>query len=114
MAFGLSLLEEGREGPCPVCGGDCAPSPDLIHPESYPFLPGGRPVAEGTEGVDWVTAPLGGIIDTERNRIVYVAGSRVPMDDAIKYGLVDPPKARAKKPAEDRAKKPAENRSKRR
>lgn len=114
MSFGLPLLDHGRGGPCSVCGGEnCAPSPDLIHPESYPFLPGGRPVAEGTEGVDWVTTPHA-LVDSERNRIVYVAGSRVPMDDAVKFGLVaKKPKTekRAKKgPAEDRAKKPDKNR----
>lgn len=64
-------------------------------------------MAEGTEGVDWVTTPAA-IVDADRNRIVYVAGSRVPMADAVKYGLVD---KRAKKPAEDRAKKPAEDRT---
>lgn len=62
-------------------------------------------MAQGTDGVDWVTTPRT-IVD--HNRVVYVAGSRVPIDDAVKYGLVD---KRAKKgPAEDRAKKPAEDR----
>lgn len=65
-------------------------------------------MAQGTEGVDWVTTTEA-IVDTDRNRIVYPAGSRVPMDDAVKYGLVE---KRAKRgPAEDRAQKSAEDRT---
>lgn len=62
------------------------------------------------------------IDDPELERAVYGVGDRVPMADAIKYGLVDPPKktpakkaapARAKPgPKADRAKKPGEDRAK--
>jgi len=75
---------------------------------------------------DYVIAPHR-IVDPVLERIVYGTGERVPMADAIKYGLVDhntaavagenPPKApkskrgqRARKPQEDRARKPAEDR----
>lgn len=79
---------------------------------------------EGIEGVDYVIAPHA-VADPELERKVYGAGDRVPMEDAIKYGLVTRPakKAAAKKaaakstderavrgPAEDRAKKPSEDR----
>ena len=77
-------------------------------------------------GVDFVYAPHK-IVDPVRERVVYGTGDRVPMADAIKYGLVDhataavagenPPKApkpkrgqRARKPGEDRAHKPKEDR----
>lgn len=71
---------------------------------------------------DFVIAPHR-IVDSDLERIVYGPGERVPMADAIKYGLVDEPveKAPAKKaarpkgkrkPAEDRARKPAEDRKK--
>ena len=60
------------------------------------------------------------IVDEELGRVVYSPGDRVPMDDAVKYGLVKkaPAKKAAKKapargkrgPVEDRAKKPGANR----
>lgn len=64
------------------------------------------------------------IVDHDLERVVYSPGARVPMADAIKYGLVDKPKAKAtkakaepvkrpkgkRKPAEDRARKPSEDR----
>lgn len=65
------------------------------------------------EGQEFVLAPHA-IEDTELERIVFSPGDKVPMDQAIKYGLVEqtsPRKSKAK-PAEDRAKKPAANRKK--
>lgn len=53
------------------------------------------------------------IDDPELERAVYGVGDKVPMADAIKYGLVDPPaeSKRAKRgPKADRAKKPGDNR----
>lgn len=92
-------------GPCLICGGtSCTSMPEVLHAESYPFLPGGRPVAQGVEGVDYVTTPEA-IIDTDRNRIVFTAGSRVPIDDAVKYGLVTKPTRAKVGPEENRAKK---------
>lgn len=79
----------------------------------------------GTEGIDWVTAPHA-IADPELERNVYGSGDRVPMADAVKYGLVDGPQkpapkaaprgkrkgtTRAKKgPENDRARKPGDDR----
>lgn len=65
---------------------------------------------KGEEGVDYVIAPYA-IADEELHRNVYGVGDRVPMADAIKYGLVAKP-ARAKKATANRARKPSENRSK--
>lgn len=58
------------------------------------------------------------IVDDELGRVVYGTGERIPIEDAIKYGLVKkaPAKAAAprpkgkRQPAEDRARKPAEDR----
>lgn len=63
-------------------------------------------MAGQTEGVDYVIAPHA-IQDPDLERNVYGAGDKVPMDDAVKYGLVEKPSAsRAKKgPEENRAKK---------
>jgi hypothetical protein len=44
----------------------------------------------GKEGVDYVVTPHA-ISDKALGRKVYGAGDRVPMADAIKYGLVDAP-----------------------
>lgn len=79
-------------------------------------------MVEGIEGVDWVRAPHA-IHDPALERNVYGSQDRVPMADAIKYGLVPAPPAptepstepkrgrRARRPAEDREKKgPAEDR----
>lgn len=72
---------------------------------------------------DYVIAPHR-IVDTELERVIYGTGERVPMADAIKYGLVVKPaakKAAAKKqapskgkraPAEDRARKSGQSRRK--
>lgn len=67
------------------------------------------------EGVDYVVTPYA-IDDPELGRIVYGANDRVPMADAVKYGLVAAPKKRTsprttkKAPAEDRSRKSAGNR----
>lgn len=104
---------------CMVCGGDCAAFPDLEHLSTYPFLPGGRdPMAD----IEYVITPER-IVDTEMERVVYSPGARVPMADAIKYGLIDPKAkpaetpakparkgVRKRKPSEDRARKPTEDR----
>lgn len=94
---------------CPVCLGDCIGFPDRPHPHNYPLLPGGiDPLAD--EGYVIATRRID---DPELERVVYGVGDRVPMADAIKYGLVAKPKktARAKKgPEHDRAKRPAEDR----
>lgn len=60
------------------------------------------------------------IVDHDLGRVVYGTGDRVPIEDAVKYGLVeatvDPdvkPEPRPKgkrRPAEDRARKPGEDR----
>lgn len=63
----------------------------------------------GTEGEDYVLAPYA-IEDTELERIVYGVGDKVPMADAIKYGLVAD--QRAQKPKANRARKPKGDRSK--
>lgn len=71
-------------------------------------------------GQDFVTAPHR-IVDEERCVVVYGEGEDVPMDDAIRYGLVkaakpEPPAepakrgARRRQPGEDRARRPAEDR----
>lgn len=73
---------------------------------------------DGREGIDWVYADRR-IDDPELERAVYGVGDRVPMADAIRYGLVDAPKEPApgqrpkgkRKPAEDRARKPSEDRA---
>lgn len=104
----MSQHNNGTNTACPVCLGDCIGFPDRPHRHNYPFLPGGvDPMADQ----DYVIAPHR-IDDPELERAVYGAGDRVPIADAIKYGLIDPPKKqRAKKgPAKDRAKKPAEDR----
>lgn len=76
-------------------------------------------------GDDYIIAPHR-IIDEELQRVVYGTGQKVPMADAIKYGLVDGKAAKrvaAKKatkapargkrgPVEDRARKPSEDRGK--
>lgn len=58
-------------------------------PSDYPLLPGGYDRMAKT---DFVIAPHR-IIDTERECIAYGTGERVPMADAIKYGLVVGPAA---------------------
>lgn len=68
---------------------------------------------------DFIIAPHR-VVDEELERVVYGTGQRVPMADAIKYGLVKkaPPKAAKKAtkgkrgPVEDRARKPSEDRAK--
>lgn len=82
------LIGGSGGGACPVCGGSCTGSPPTDHLSTYPFLAGGRPKVPGTEGVDFVIAPHA-ITDHDLGRNVYGAGDRVPMADAVKYGLVD-------------------------
>lgn len=53
----------------------------------------------GVEGVDYVIA-LHAVHDAALERKVYGAGDRVPMADAVKYGLTDGP---ATQPEEDAA-----------
>lgn len=78
---------------------------------------------DGREGIDWVYADRR-IDDPELERAVYGVGDRVPMADAIRYGVVDAPEEPApgqrpkgqrpkgkRKPAEDRARKPSEDRA---
>lgn len=113
-----SLSSPEGAGPCPICGGACQAFPDIEHTEQYPFLPGGRdPMADQ----DYIIAPHR-IVDEELGRVMYGTGERVPMADAVKYGLVDKaekvtaekaaPRPKGKRaPAEDRAAKPAENRT---
>lgn len=70
---------------------------------------------------DHVIAPHR-IVDHDLGRVMYGTGDRVPLDDAVKYGLIPSKKAAAVKkaaprpkgkraPAEDRAVKPAEDRA---
>jgi hypothetical protein len=111
---------------CDLCEReDCFTHPPIDLLEDYPFLPGGRPLVEGEEGIDYVIAPHR-VDDPDLRRAVYGVGDRVPMADAIKYGLVTgpekpaPPAAprgkrkgsdRAKHgPEHDRARKPQEDR----
>jgi hypothetical protein len=108
------LLTTSGSG-CPICTGDCLGFPENPHPHDYPFLPGGIDHM-AQEPQEYVTADRR-VDDPEQGRAVYGVGDRVPMADAVKYGLVDPPQkqpakaARARKPAADRAKKPAEDRA---
>lgn len=104
---------------------DCFTHPPIDLTEDYPFLPGGRPLVPGEEGIDYVVA-TSRVDDPELQRGVYAVGDRVPMADAVKYGLVDGPKkpaakaaprgkrkgtTRAKKgPEHDRARKPSADR----
>lgn len=116
---------------CPICEGECTNSFLEVHSHhaSYPFLPPGTGVDPMADH-DYVITPQR-IVDPVLERVVYGPGERVPMIDAIKYGLVDAntaavageaPKpapaakrgARARKPSEDRAHKPAEDRGKKR
>lgn len=53
------------------------------------------------------------IVDHDLGRVVYGANDRVPLSDAIKYGLIPKPrKQRARKPKNNRAHKLKEDRSK--
>lgn len=72
----------------------------------------------GTEGKDYVVTPER-IVDTDLERVVYGPGAKVPMADAVKYGLVTGKAAKAepvkrqkgkRKPTEDRARKLKEDR----
>lgn len=66
---------------------------------------------EGKVGVDFVIAPHA-IPDPVLERHVYGAGDRVPMADAIKYGLVAAPAAtEPEKPKRGARRKRADNRS---
>jgi hypothetical protein len=104
-----------------VCGGrDCTQVPQFVtHHHTYPFLPGGIDPMEGTEFVIATER----VVDPDTGTIVYGAQDRVPWDDAVRFGLVERPKAapakrqprkglkRSKKgPVEDRARKPSEDR----
>lgn len=68
-------------------------------------------------GKRWIIAPHR-IVDDDLGRVMFGTGERVPIADAIRYGLIeaepDPepqPRPKGKKaPAEDRARKPAEDR----
>lgn len=109
------LIGSSGAGACPVCGGACTGHPPTDHLSTYPFLLGGREPVPGTEGVDYVIAKTA-IADPDLERHVYGAGDRVPIADAIKYGLVaaaptpeaeeQPTRGRRSKhgPDEDRAK----------
>lgn len=65
------------------------------------------------EDQEYVIAPRA-IEDPELERIVYGVGDKVPMEDAIKYGLVQKtsPKKSKTEPAENRAKAPKKTRAK--
>lgn len=115
MPPALLIGPTGGAGACPVCGGTtCNGGPPTNHLSTYPFLPGGREPVPGTDGREFVIAPHA-VHDPALERNVYGAGDRVPMADAIRYGLVDGPEPaepegpkrggrRAKRrPAEDRA-----------
>lgn len=103
---------------CALCESECFTHPPIDLIDSYPFLPGGRPLVPGDEHIDYVIAPHR--VDDPELGPVYGVGDRVPMADAIKYGLVAKPKKkipppppkgkRSKKPSHDRARKPSENR----
>jgi hypothetical protein len=112
---------------CVVCGSlTCTSHPEIDHYEDYPFLPGGRPRVPGKDKIDYVIAPhaVSGK-GKDAGRKIYGAGDKVPMADAVKYGLAKGPAkepakpapkgkrrttARARKPEQDRARKPADNR----
>lgn len=81
----------------------------------------------GEEGIDYVIAPhaISGA-GVDEGRKVYGVGDRVPMADAIRYGLVKGPEkpkpkakprgkrkttSRARKPQQDRARRPSKDRS---
>lgn len=70
-------------------------------------------MVDGVEGKDFVVAPYA-VEDTELGRMVYGSGDRVPMDDAVKYGLVakSSPRKSKREPAENRARKSSRTRKK--
>lgn len=88
MTEGASLIDERGPQVCDVCGRpDCLQGDDHLNRAEYPFIPGGRdPMSDKA----WVTAPHR-IVDHELQRVVYGTGDRVPIEDAVKYGLVDAP-----------------------
>lgn len=114
-----ALLDESARS-CDICTGDCIGFPDTPHRHDYPFLRAGTdPMAED----EYVVAPHR-IDDPDLERAVYGVGDRVPIADAVRYGLIDKPSKPppAKKPArkatrrakrgpeDDRAKKPGDDR----
>lgn len=114
----MALLHTTQGAACPVCqGGSCIGFPDTPHNINYPFIGGGvDPMAQEP----YIIAPHR-IDDPELERAVYGVGDRVPIADAIKYGLIDPPaddkpkkpsKRATQGPKQDRARKPSENRGK--
>lgn len=107
-----SLLTGAGTQACPVCADkECKGFRIPPHPKTYPFLHGGYELVDGEEGVDYVIAPHA-IEDTELGKNVYGAQDRVPMADAIKYGLVvkTAPRKSKKAPAASRVRKSAGNR----
>jgi hypothetical protein len=69
---------------CPVCGaGDCSTPYEWT--EDYPFAPGGTPMKQ-----THVIAPHR-LVDEVNERVAYGIGDRVPIADAVKYGLIDAP-----------------------
>jgi enoyl-CoA hydratase/carnithine racemase len=77
-------------------------------------MPGGRdPMANQQVGVDFIYAPYA-IYDRSPGveRCIYGVGDPIPMEEAIKLGLVErtaEPK-RARKPKRDRMRRPSEDR----
>lgn len=94
---------------CPQCDGtSCKGFPDIEVHDTYPFMKGG---IDRMADKEYVFAPHR-IVDPELGRVVYGPGDRVPLADAIKYGLIPKPKKqRARKPKNNRAHKPKEDRS---
>jgi hypothetical protein len=77
-----SILGGGET--CVVCGRTDCRTPATEHLASYPFIPGG---GDPMAGKNFVIAPHR-IVDHELERVMYGTGDRVPIADAVKYGLV--------------------------
>ena len=84
-----------------MCGRTDCHSPDFeqFNRADYPFLPGGGDPM-GTR--NWIIAPHR-VVDEALGRVMYGTGQRVPIADAVKYGLIPatdaPPEEREVDPA---------------
>jgi hypothetical protein len=104
----MALLSHRGAGLCPVCGGGCKAFPDVEHRSDYPFLPGGRDPVDSR----YVIAPHR-VVDHELERVMSGTGERVPIADALKYGLVAKPTEPAPEPRPKGKRRPAEDRARR-
>lgn len=59
---------------CQVCGGGCTAFPDVEHTETYPFLPGGVPMATNDKTADGRLFDANGVL---------VAGEGASIPDGV-------------------------------